>query len=279
MDLYEFVESTRSNPKFGDIDATYVLHLKGSSRLKNVQEQLSTHPLTSKTFIMENPGYKKVNKPLPRQNSEADVAYSHYIACKHALENNFNRVLVLEDDFIIEKELLDQNVTNDVQDYLDKDGIDHYFLGCTPFIAVPSSLDLKHWRVLYGGCAHAVIHTLSGLKKLVEAYETKAEEIYGIDLYLFGNHKCYMHYQPLITQTFPETENKKTAWGSGDFAKDITSSIIEWLNLDKETQPGYGYIYTFSKCSVIIVIALTILLIFIVRWIYNKFTANAENLH
>ena len=50
---------------------------------------------------MHNPGYKKVKKPLPRQNSEADIALSHIVACEFGIKHKHDKIIVLEDDFIL----------------------------------------------------------------------------------------------------------------------------------------------------------------------------------
>jgi len=274
MDFYTFIEWEFDNSLFDFVDATYILHLEGSPRLKRVKEQIFTNPLTNKTFLVNNPGFRKVSKPLPVQNSEADCAFSHYIVCKHALANNYQKILILEDDFILEKSCLELSSTDisEIKNYITND-IDHYFLGCTPIITVPTSWNLKHWNVLKGGTTHAMIHTHSGTKKIVEDYEKNPSQIGGIDMYIFGNHSCHMYYKPLITQTFPDTENKLTCWGGGNLGNDIASLFINILNLDKKTQPGYNFLYFISKISVILIILLLVLVILIIKWIYLKFKA------
>ena len=81
-----------------------------------------------------------------------------------------------------------------------------------------------------------------------------------------------MYYKPLITQTFPDTENKLTCWGTGNLGNDIASLFINILNLDKKTQP-VQFLYFISKISVILIILLLVLVILIIKWIYLKFTA------
>ena len=251
MDLYKFDSIIESNFKFEFIDATYVLTLKDSPRISTVTTQLHKTPLSKLTYIVENPGYKKIDKPLPRQDTEADIAYSHYIICKHAIENSYNTILVLEDDFVLEEELEHPSVARDIKHFLSQK-VDTYFLGCTPFVSIPASFNLKHWYVPYGGTAHAMIHQSSGIQKLVEFYEKNALTIKGIDLVIFKINRCYMYYDPLITQTFPKTENSQL------WADSLTQYIINLTDLANKTRPGYDYIYIVSKIGYLLILFIVI---------------------
>lgn len=110
-------------------------------------------------------------------------------------------------------------------------------------------------------------------RSIVEAYEKNPSQIGGIDRYIFANHSCHMYYKPLITQTFPDTENKLTCWGTGNLGNNIATWYINMTNLDKKTQPGYNFLYFISKISVILIILLLVLVILIIKWIYLKFKA------
>ena len=52
------------------IDATYILHLEGNGRYKDIQEQLSIYHPTNIIYILFNKGYKKSVK-----KSFINVAY------------------------------------------------------------------------------------------------------------------------------------------------------------------------------------------------------------
>ena len=271
MEYYKIEKLTFDSCLFNNIDATYVLYLQGSPRIKSIKQQIEKYPPTKIVYILHNPGYKKVKKPLPRQNSEADIALSHIVACEFGIKHKHDKIIVLEDDFIFETALLEEGVTEEIEKFISQNTcVEHYYPGCTPFLAFPVTLDTKHWRVLAGGCTHAVIHTKKGMQRLIEDYNNNKEDIYGIDLRIFATGKCYMYQEPLITQIFPETENKKNAWGRGDVGKDTCSYLITKFGLDTVTQPGFDYIYWWGRSSFVILLTFVILLVLLVYWIVKK---------
>jgi hypothetical protein len=278
MEYYEIEKLTFDSCLFNNIDATYILYLEDSPRIKSIKQQIEKYPLTKTIYIMHNPGYKKVKKTLPRQNSEADVALSHIVACEFGIKHKHDKIIVLEDDFIFETNLLEEGVTEEIEKFISQNScVDHYFPGCTPFLAFPVTLDTKHWRVLAGGCAHAVIHTKKGMERLIEDYNNNKDNIFGIDLRMFATGKCYMYQEPLITQIFPETENKKTAWGSGDVGKDMCSYLITKWGIDTNTQPGFNYMYWWGRSSFVILIGIMILLVLLVYWVVKKLVKKESN--
>jgi hypothetical protein len=251
------------------VDATYILYLDGSSRYNKLKEQITLNPPSKIVYIVHNPGYKKVNKPLQKQNSEEDIKYSHIIICEFALKENYKNILVLEDDFIFNTKLITPDINKNASLFLENNNVDHYFLGCAPFISVPASFNLINWKVLVGRCTHAMIHTTSGMKKLISSYRNK-EIIRSIDIFMVNNNNCYMYYKPIINQLFNETENKITCWGSGNIINNIASILIKLVNLDKKDQPGFNYLYLFSKISLIIIITIVVLIIYAVYNFFKK---------
>ena len=92
-----------------------------------------------------------------------------------------------------------------------------------------------------------------------------SEKIYkSEDWDVFINFKIYnyIYYKPLITQTFPETENQKN-WPSRFGLTKLGLHIHKKIGLDKKTQPAYDYIYSISN-------VLTIILTIIVLYIFVK---------
>ena len=89
---YIFEEWNFNKEVFSNLDATYILYLEGSPRIDKIKTQIYKYPPTHKVYLVRNPGYKNVNKPLIKQNSECDCAFSHYIAAKHALHNKYSNM-------------------------------------------------------------------------------------------------------------------------------------------------------------------------------------------
>jgi hypothetical protein len=278
MEYYEIEKLTFDSCLFENIEATYILYLAGSPRIKSIKQQIEKYPLTKNIYILHNPGYKKVKKPLPRQNSEADIAFSHIVACEFGIKHNHDKIIVLEDDFIFENTLLVDGVSDEIEKFISQNPkVDHYFPGCTPFLAFPVTLDTKHWRVILGGTTHAIIHTRKGMERMIEDYNNNKDNIFGIDMRMFSTGKCYMYQEPLITQIFAETENKKTAWGKGDFGKDVSSYVISKFGLDASAQPGFDYIYWWGRSSFVILSGISILLVLLVYWIVKKLVKKESN--
>ena len=78
MEYYEIEKLTFDSCLFEQYRSDlYFIPGEGSPRIKSIKQQIEKYPLTKTIYILHNPGYKKVKKPLPRQNAEADIAFSH----------------------------------------------------------------------------------------------------------------------------------------------------------------------------------------------------------
>jgi hypothetical protein len=269
MSAFNIYTSTEHMNNSASLDCAIILTLEGSERTPQaVRRSEAFSSLVSKVVIQTNPGYKNIKKPLPVETAEADCGFCHYGACKYSLENGFENVLVLEDDFIVEDEYYEHEdaIREDIIDFLEKSEIDHYFLGCTPFLAIPWSFSCGGtWRVIRGGTAHAVIHSKKGMKKIVNDWEKDPNKILPVDLYMFRN-RSFMHARPLVCQTFPETENKLKNWGSDATISGMVSNIfIGAVGLDLTTQPGYDIMYgTAKSIPIILFIVCVSLVIFLI---------------
>ena len=84
------------------VDCTYILHLENNGRFNNIMHQLSKNIPTKKIYIVYNKGFKKCNKILKIQNTTHNLVNFNLITINHSIRNNFNNILILEDDFIFD---------------------------------------------------------------------------------------------------------------------------------------------------------------------------------
>jgi hypothetical protein len=90
------------------IDVTYILYLEGNiERYNSILKQIQKYQPTKNIYLISNKGYKKCKKNVNVNNATHDCTYSHIEAYIHAENNNFNNILILEDDFIFDEDLND----------------------------------------------------------------------------------------------------------------------------------------------------------------------------
>lgn len=259
------------------IDAVYVILLENSDRTENVYKQINHYKLSKNTYIQINKGYKNCEKKLMKQQSNYDLLDSNYNIWLHAKENNYNNILILEDDFIFDNRILDKNILNDLNNFINNYKFDIYSLGNLPIILSPFLLT-KHPKMLNGGASHSIILTKGIRNILIDKYENDIDWLKNsrghIDwIYTTNNFNYHIYYKPLCYQTFPKTENMDT-WDQGlniilkiiiNFSSNI---LIPLLKLDKQPQPGFDIIYIFSYT---LSISLYLLIIYIIYKLYQKY--------
>jgi len=248
---------------FENVDATYILHLEGNGRLDHIHEQLKTYHPSKKVYIVYNKGYKKCAKELNKQTSGHDIIHANITVFEHAKQ--YKHVLVLEDDFIFNKDVAKH--ASHVDDFLESDTTFVYQLGSNPLVAIP--IDMYHYRVI-GILGHANIYSSLSRTKLMDDFNNDKIVGYlgGLDAYLFNNLPIYMYHKPLCYQTFPLTENRKEWYTvKSIFAPILTivlNTFISWTNLENEPEPGFTILYLIAKL-------IPILVLFFVLWILYRF--------
>ena len=122
-----------------NVDATYIIHLEGNGRLENIKKQLSKIHLTNIVYIVFNKGFKKCKKILLKDTPSYDIIDANINVFKHANHNNYDNILVLEDDFIFSDNIQKKyHIDNLNRFLLEKRGHDFiYQLGGRPYILVP----------------------------------------------------------------------------------------------------------------------------------------------
>lgn len=225
------------------IDATYIITMEDNKlRHKNIEQQLKKCKLTKITYIVFNKGFRKCNKNLIKNKSTYDLIHCNLEIFKHSLNEGYNNILVLEDDFILEDRILYKENINNINYFCkkNKNNLYNLSLGSIPLVIIPSinKYFLKN-LISYGTQAmiYSKKYRLHILTKTDEIYKTEDWDDY-ITCKLYNN----LYYKSLITQTFPETENQKN-WSSKYGMTKIGIYINKKIGLDKKTQPMYDYIY------------------------------------
>ena len=262
---YEFKYIKFANGLLSErVDATYVIHLKGNGRYENVMKQLSEYCPTNDVYIVLNDGYKKCNKTKNITYPFDDLMDAFFQIFSHASEKMYDNILILEDDFIFTSEIKNENHIRNINNFLErKRGGDFvYYIGCIPWLLVPTVYDINTYINLLSTGMHSVIYSKKYRELLIKRYEMATIQVRDWDVVNnFYSKNRYVYYKPLCYQLFECTENNKN-WGKGnkvyEFFANILKSFFKFMNLDKSIEPGYSILYIFSKLVFYIFILLFI---------------------
>ena len=250
------------------VDATYIIHLEGNGRYDDIMNQLKTYHPTKEVYIVFNKGYKKCKKDEHIKLPAHDLVDEFLLVFKHAKNENYNNILILEDDFIFTEKIKKTSTQQDICTFLNerKNEDYQYFLGCLPYLQFPCTLDSKHFINICSVGTHAVIYTKQNRERLLKVNQ---KDITDWDWYSFINSRRYMYYEPVCYQLFPDTDNSKNWHNDNYILYPISKSakiFYNILKLNTQLEPGYSVFYIFSK---IFAFTLLILLILILVIIYK----------
>lgn len=228
-----------------NMDATYILHLENNGRFEHIMNQLSIYHPTKTVYIVYNKGYKKCKKKDFIKNPSTDLIDGFIHIFKHAELSNYNNILILEDDFIFNKQIKD-HVTN-INSFLIKKKDDEfiYFIGCIPGFMIP--YDFYTYQNVINVGSHAAIYSKKYRNKILNTDQKTISDWDLSSLKYFHNKFCY--YKPLCYQLFIETENSKY-WGYYYNVNHIlfySLYLFKLLNMDREPEPGFSFFYFFAK--------------------------------
>ena len=245
------------------IDATYIIYLEGNvKRLKNIKQQLDNITPTKKIHILLNKGWKKCKKSKYITNTAKDLVDCNITCFKHAKKNNYNNILILEDDFIFDK-ISEFDIKN-INCFL-KNNINNkisFYFGTLTFIFLPYSL------YIYRGIINIYTHSVVFTKKLRnDILNYNYKKIYCWDIFQnYYNNNKYFYYKPLCFQTIEETENSKN-WPVFLFIKILWFKLVYLLNANIKPKFFFEFIYLISYFISILFI---IILLYILKKIINK---------
>jgi len=240
------------------IDATYVMHLEGNGRLDTIKNQLKICHPTNIIYIVYDKGFKKCKKNIENQSEVYDIVYCYTKIFKHAEQNNFSNVLILEDDFIFNPEIKNTehalHINKFINDHKDEEFV--YSLGMIPVLNY--SYDKYTKRIILGGALHATVYSNKAQKNIIKNLNRASN---NPEVYIMFNIKWYMYYKPLCYQLFPITNNSKN-W----VMSDVLLFFSKILKLDKQPEPGTSICYKYLN---IICFIIGLILIFIIYFIFK----------
>ena len=227
------------------VDATYILHLEGNGRLESINKQLTIYQPTKIVYILFNRGFKKCEKPSYIDSSTTDLIDGNIQIFKHARENNYRNILILEDDFIFSDKILSPEIQYRINSFLVECGDSSfiYSLGCIPLLQFPIG-EGYHYKSKFIG-THACIFSKAYRENILSKDQSSMK-----DWDVAINPIAYTYHIPLCYQLFPNTENQKTWYDDNIFSKMayiLTKFIIFIFSLDTRYEPGYSILYTMSK--------------------------------
>lgn len=259
------------------IDATYIIHLLNNGRYDSIKDQLYKIKLTKKNYILINKGYKNCTKILNEQKPYSDLVDCYLTIFENAKEKNYDNILILEDDFLLDNNLLNKNNINNINNINNflinnKNNNIVYSFGILPFIVIP--YDYYNYKVLFSSGTHSMVYTkkMRNNTLLMDRIKIKDWEIFT---HKYANK--IMYNTPLCYQLFTITENS-SSWKDYYFyginiSKIWNNSIrnmYDYFHLDKDTK-SYLYFYFFSKfVGIFIIIIVVLLLYFLIYFLFKK---------
>lgn len=245
MDCYRFeLREYKHGCLDKSVDATYVIHLEGNGRLPNIETQLKKYPLTKTNYILFNKGFSTCKKHKDINMPALDLIDAFKTVFQDAHEKKYENILVFEDDFFYNEDINDSIVQSEINTFMlnQKNQECLYYLGCIPFLQIPSLSN--HRQVLVSIGMHACIYSKPLRDRILQNPKLL---LITQDWDMFSNFLTrYMYYKPLCYQLFPNTQNsnetKKYGFGLGY----IVYYLFKELNLDKQVDPGYDYFYLTS---------------------------------
>jgi hypothetical protein len=263
---YQFDHIQYTDGIFDAIDATYIIHLEGNGRYEKIQTQLSEYHPTNELYIVRNKGYKKCPKSEHINAPALDLVDAFLQIFKHASEQNYDYILILEDDFIFVPAVKDLKNVNNIQHFLKKHHGENfqYLLGCMPSLQIPYDYTTRISIISAG--AHSCIYSKPNRDFILKQPQTTIHDwdVYNCFNFFTKNIPRYMYYKPLCYQLVTRTENSDN-WGKHNifmyYLGKLLKFIFKLLRLDTQIEPGYSFFYYFSILFAFVILMVAIYLL------------------
>ena len=263
-----------------NVDVTYIIHLENSTRYDNILKQLEKYKPTNTIYILQNKGFNKCNK-MGIKNSTADLTDCYLQIFKHAQKQNFNNILILEDDFMFNEKIKEKEHITNIDNFLEKKSGDNfiYFLGAVPWFLIP--YDSYNYRCILSTGTHSVIYSRSHRDDFLENFNRRMFVTDWDINYNINFTSRFIYYTPLCYQICDSSANSKATKFENkylSFASDIVTYcnyniIFRILGIDKNHEPGYSIFYFYSKFIFYIALLILIYTPFIILYCFKNYDA------
>jgi hypothetical protein len=243
------------------VDMTYIITSKDSiERNAKVEIELQKQIPTKKIYFVYNSTFKTCNKVLPDQTPAYDIKDANQNIMQHSLENGFNNILILENDFFYSDRFLDnsERIVIEIRDFFTSNAkTDKAFafnLGPTVLLLYPNifptTLHSNIYKSIISFSNQAVIYNHKMQQEIIGEKKNILTRFFrdvdkNMDFYINMNFDVYFYKYPLIHQLLSETENQNQ-WSDYSIFNIIIKFFIDLLNINKSMEPGFTYIYNIA---------------------------------
>lgn len=250
------------------VDAVFILLMENSKREHDIFKQLDKYNLHSNVIIQYNKGFNLCKKKLLKNYTHYDLMDANFQVFNYSIEKNYNNILILEDDFIITKNIYKKEYVNAISNFVKNKDYNVLSLGAFPYIKQCFGKYIS--KCFYITCAQAIIYN----KKYFQIFKNRIKKYKHVDDFKNVS-KLYMTNIPIIIQPFPITENMKN-WSS--YAQNCFIILNKILNINwngnyKGKELEYWNRYYCFLNILNIILYLIIIIVFII-FVYTLFMLN-----
>ena len=253
------------------VDMTYLITMENSKRHKSFMNQLYKYTPASKIIIQYNKGYRKCSKKIKTQNTHHDLTDAYRNIFVHSQQNNYKKILIFEDDFIIDPNYFEQSDIAQICKFVKNNNFDVYNLG--PLDALPIPFGDHNINISYSA-SHACIYNAPYIVEFIKA-ATKNKIDHCDEFWNNLKFIKYSYHKPIIFQIYEMTENKKNNWVTNNGYADYNIfNGVKRYGLDKNYE-NYQTVYNQDKVkswciALAIILAIIVVAIIIVLIIHYK---------